>query len=109
MMNRFACSRLTQNEQFASGLKAGSIQALRAKPAEELLKATLKPDAIHFEADRDGIFLPEGLGAIYAAGKQSLIPLLKLRFAQPALVLDIGRLPSMSGVTACQADQDWLE
>jgi len=32
------------------------------------------------------------------AGGQSLIPLLKLRFAQPALVIDIGRLPSMSGI-----------
>jgi aerobic carbon-monoxide dehydrogenase medium subunit len=32
------------------------------------------------------------------AGGQSLIPLLKLRFAQPALVIDIGRLPSMAGV-----------
>ena len=32
------------------------------------------------------------------AGGQSLIPLLKLRFTQPALVLDIGRLPSLAGV-----------
>lgn len=32
------------------------------------------------------------------AGGQSLIPLLKLRFAQPALVIDIGRLPSMNGI-----------
>lgn len=32
------------------------------------------------------------------AGGQSLIPLLKLRFAQPALVLDIGRLPGLAGV-----------
>ena len=32
------------------------------------------------------------------AGGQSLIPLLKLRFAQPALVVDIGRLPSLSGI-----------
>ena len=32
------------------------------------------------------------------AGGQSLIPLLKLRFAQPALVIDIGRLPSMKGI-----------
>ncbi|HEV2036087.1 MAG TPA: xanthine dehydrogenase family protein subunit M [Candidatus Dormibacteraeota bacterium] len=32
------------------------------------------------------------------AGGQSLIPLLKLRFAQPALVVDIGRLPSMAGI-----------
>jgi aerobic carbon-monoxide dehydrogenase medium subunit len=32
------------------------------------------------------------------AGGQSLIPLLKLRFAQPGLVVDIGRLPSMAGI-----------
>lgn len=32
------------------------------------------------------------------AGGQSLIPLLKLRFAQPALVIDIGRLPAMAGI-----------
>ena len=31
------------------------------------------------------------------AGGQSLIPLLRLRFAQPALVVDIGRLPNMAG------------
>jgi aerobic carbon-monoxide dehydrogenase medium subunit len=33
------------------------------------------------------------------AGGQSLIPLLKLRFAQPALLVDIGRLRGFSGVT----------
>jgi carbon-monoxide dehydrogenase medium subunit len=33
------------------------------------------------------------------AGGQSLIPLLKLRLASPALVLDIGRLPSLAGVS----------
>jgi aerobic carbon-monoxide dehydrogenase medium subunit len=32
------------------------------------------------------------------AGGQSLIPLLKLRFAQPALVVDIGRLHDLSGI-----------
>jgi len=32
------------------------------------------------------------------AGGQSLIPMLKLRFAQPALVIDIGRLPAMNGI-----------
>ncbi len=32
------------------------------------------------------------------AGGQSLIPLLKLRFAQPALVVDIGRLPNLGGI-----------
>ncbi len=32
------------------------------------------------------------------AGGQSLIPLLKLRFSQPAIVVDIGRVPSLSGI-----------
>src|ERR1700720_1073408 len=32
------------------------------------------------------------------AGGQSLIPLLKLRFSQPALVVDIGRLPGMAEI-----------
>jgi len=41
----------------------------------------------------------QGDDAKVMAGGQSLIPLLRLRFAQPALVLDIGRLPSMSGVS----------
>jgi carbon-monoxide dehydrogenase medium subunit len=34
------------------------------------------------------------------AGGQSLIPLLKLRFASPALVVDIGRLPGLKGVSS---------
>ena len=33
------------------------------------------------------------------AGGQSLIPLLKLRFAQPGMVVDIGRMKGLSGVT----------
>src|SRR6267143_6897137 len=33
------------------------------------------------------------------AGGQSLIPLLKLRFAQPAMLVDIGRIPGLSGFT----------
>jgi aerobic carbon-monoxide dehydrogenase medium subunit len=40
----------------------------------------------------------KGEDAKVMAGGQSLIPLLKLRFAQPALVIDIGRLPSMAGI-----------
>jgi carbon-monoxide dehydrogenase medium subunit len=34
------------------------------------------------------------------AGGQSLIPLLKLRFAAPAVLVDIGRLPGLAGVAA---------
>ncbi|HKW69073.1 MAG TPA: xanthine dehydrogenase family protein subunit M [Candidatus Dormibacteraeota bacterium] len=45
-----------------------------------------------------GILKQRGDAAKVMAGGQSLIPLLKLRFAQPALVLDIGRLPAMDGV-----------
>ncbi|HEY4870147.1 MAG TPA: xanthine dehydrogenase family protein subunit M [Candidatus Dormibacteraeota bacterium] len=33
------------------------------------------------------------------AGGQSLIPLLKLRFATPAIVVDIGRVPGLDGVS----------
>src|SRR2546428_12533119 len=32
------------------------------------------------------------------AGGQSLIPLLKLRLASPALVVDLGRVPGMIGI-----------
>ncbi|TMF47353.1 MAG: xanthine dehydrogenase family protein subunit M [Chloroflexi bacterium] len=39
-----------------------------------------------------------GDAAKVMAGGQSLIPLLKLRFAQPSLVVDIGRMKGMTGV-----------
>ena len=39
-----------------------------------------------------------GEDAKIMAGGQSLIPLLKLRLTQPALVIDISRLPSMAGI-----------
>lgn len=45
-----------------------------------------------------GLLAERGDDAKIMAGGQSLIPLLKLRFAQPALVIDIGRLPSMAGI-----------
>jgi carbon-monoxide dehydrogenase medium subunit len=47
-----------------------------------------------------GILAERGDEAKVMAGGQSLIPLLKLRFASPALVVDIGRLPGLSGVTS---------
>jgi carbon-monoxide dehydrogenase medium subunit len=46
-----------------------------------------------------GLLAQRGDDAKVMAGGQSLIPLLRLRFAQPAIIVDIGRLPSMSGVT----------
>ena len=62
--------------QFAQSLGALSLKDLRALPAETLLKATLKPDGFDAEADIDGVFLPQGLAAISAAGEQSHVPLL---------------------------------
>ena len=47
-----------------------------------------------------GILAERGDEAKVMAGGQSLIPLLKLRFASPALIVDIGRLPGLSGVTS---------
>jgi carbon-monoxide dehydrogenase medium subunit len=49
-------------------------------------------------AEAVDILHERGDDAKVMAGGQSLIPLLKLRFAQPALVVDIGRLPNLSGV-----------
>src|SRR5713226_2745790 len=41
----------------------------------------------------------QGDAAKVMAGGQSLIPLLRLRFAQPGMLVDIGRLPGLSGFT----------
>jgi carbon-monoxide dehydrogenase medium subunit len=49
-------------------------------------------------AEALAVLKERGDDAKIMAGGQSLIPLLKLRFAQPALVLDIGRLPAMNEV-----------
>src|ERR1700682_5446644 len=46
-----------------------------------------------------GVLAERGDDAKVMAGGQSLIPLLKLRFSQPPLVLDIGRLPGMTDIT----------
>jgi len=62
-------------EKFASSLGASSIDDLRAKPAAELLQATLKnPEG--FSAVVDGVFFPDDPRAIYTAGKQVHVPLL---------------------------------
>ena len=49
-------------------------------------------------AEALGLLKEHGDDAKVMAGGQSLIPLLKLRFAQPALVVDIGRLPGMAEI-----------
>jgi len=62
-------------EKFATSVGASSIDELRAKPAAELLQATLKnPEG--FSTVVDGVFFPEDPRAIYAAGKQAHVPLL---------------------------------
>src|ERR1700693_3546155 len=45
-----------------------------------------------------GVLAERGDDAKVMAGGQSLIPLLKLRFSQPALVVDIGRLPGLKDI-----------
>jgi para-nitrobenzyl esterase len=63
--------------KFAEELGAHTIEALRAKPADEVLKAALKQrSSVRFAPDIDGHFFPETAYAIYAAGKQSHVPLL---------------------------------
>ena len=49
-------------------------------------------------AEAVDILRQRGDDAKVMAGGQSLIPLLKLRFSQPALVVDIGRLPDLAGI-----------
>jgi carbon-monoxide dehydrogenase medium subunit len=45
-----------------------------------------------------GLLAERGDDAKVMAGGQSLIPLLKLRFAQPQLIIDIGRIPGLADV-----------
>src|SRR5208283_806277 len=53
-----------------------SLQALRAMPAQKILNEALKVPTETFSPDIDGYFLPEDCSSIYAAGKQSRVPLL---------------------------------
>jgi len=62
--------------RFATSVGAGSLADLRAKPADELLAAVMKMGGWGYSPGVDGYFLPEKVSAIYAAGKQSRIPLL---------------------------------
>jgi aerobic carbon-monoxide dehydrogenase medium subunit len=49
-------------------------------------------------AEALGVLAERGDDAKVMAGGQSLIPLLKLRFAQPALIVDIGRIAGMADI-----------
>ncbi|HUH20019.1 carboxylesterase/lipase family protein [Albibacterium sp.] len=61
---------------FAEKVKAGSLAALRAMPAEELLQAASMPGVFSASSTIDGYFLPKTLPAIFAAGEQAKVPLL---------------------------------
>jgi para-nitrobenzyl esterase len=59
-----------------SAFGTSSLEALRAKSAQEILDASLKPHTERSWPDVDGYFMPEDCNSIYAAGKQSRVPLL---------------------------------
>ncbi|MGI4873950.1 MAG: carboxylesterase/lipase family protein [Janthinobacterium lividum] len=71
---------LPQAEQegvaFAAAVDAGSLAALRALPAQQLLEAAGKPGAVRFRPVVDGYFLPQQPAALYQAGRQAHVPLL---------------------------------
>jgi para-nitrobenzyl esterase len=57
--------------KIAEGLHAQTLEELRAKPAEDLLKAGRAGGPVI-----DGWFLPEDVGSTFAQGKQNDVPLL---------------------------------
>jgi para-nitrobenzyl esterase len=57
--------------KIAEGLQAPTLDQLRAKPAEDLLKAGRAGGPVV-----DGWFLPEDVGAVFAGHKQNDVPLL---------------------------------
>jgi para-nitrobenzyl esterase len=75
-----AAQSLAASEQngvkFATALGAKSIAELRAKPADEVLKAALADQSYRFGPNVDGYLFPTDAPSIYATGKQAHIPLL---------------------------------
>ncbi len=61
--------------RFAASAGAGTIAALRAKPAQEVLDSAQKTKQF-FAPIIDGDFLPSDAHTIYAAGRQHHVPLL---------------------------------
>ena len=60
-------------QKFATAAGADSLQALRAKPAEEILKM---PSAMTATPNVDGWMFPEDVYTIFTKGKQNDVPLL---------------------------------
>ena len=71
---------LAQGEQagvaFGTAVGAGSLAALRALPAQQVLEASGKQGAPRFSPVVDGYFLPRQPTEIFAAGQQAHVPLL---------------------------------
>ena len=62
--------------RFAQNVGAPSLAALRAMSATELLEAAGRPGVPRFSANVDGDFFPDVPAALFAAGRQSHVPLL---------------------------------
>ena len=62
--------------KFATSAGAGSLAALRAMAAEQIQDVLAKGPAMRFGTNLDGYFLPALLADIFAAGRQSKVPLL---------------------------------
>ncbi|MCC7176168.1 MAG: carboxylesterase family protein [Bryobacterales bacterium] len=61
--------------KFAAGAGAGSLAALRAMSAEQILDLTPK-SGVRFSTVLDGYFLPKSVTDIFKAGEQAKVPLL---------------------------------
>jgi para-nitrobenzyl esterase len=62
--------------KFATAQKASSIAEMRAIPADKLLAASKSGGDYRFGPNIDGYFMPTSALEIYAAGKQSYVPLM---------------------------------
>ena len=61
---------------FAKSIGVSNLEDLRAKPAQDLLKAALAAKEFRFWPNVDGYFYAQDPAAIYATGQQAHIPLL---------------------------------
>lgn len=69
-----ASERAKHDQAFVTALGAGSLEDLRARPADKILEAAQKQQGIGFSAVVDGAFLPEPLSEAYGAGRQAHVP-----------------------------------
>jgi para-nitrobenzyl esterase len=62
--------------KFAKNIGAGSLAALRAISAEDLLETTAKPATPRFAVTVDGYFFPKSPLEVYSKGEEAHVPLL---------------------------------